>query len=105
MRGWFDLFRDNGGPTLYAYSNRTSVVGDVQVRKWINNDNNNKNNTHLSDLKCTYLQEWQLIVNYSYNLESEVRSVFFNFFVVAEPKMPKKHLAEPQCGQITPSLA
>ena len=31
MRGWFDLFRDNGGPTLYAYSNRTSVIGDVQV--------------------------------------------------------------------------
>lgn len=27
-RGWFDLFRDNGGPTLYAYSNRTSVIGD-----------------------------------------------------------------------------
>jgi dual oxidase maturation factor 1 len=31
MRGWFDLFRDNGGPTLYAYSNRTSVIGDVQA--------------------------------------------------------------------------
>ena len=29
MRGWFDLFRENGGPTLYAYSNRTPVVGDV----------------------------------------------------------------------------
>jgi len=27
-RGWFDLFRDNGGPTLYAYSNRTPVIGD-----------------------------------------------------------------------------
>ena len=27
-RGWFDLFRDDGGPTLYAYSNRTSVIGD-----------------------------------------------------------------------------
>ncbi|KAK3878218.1 hypothetical protein Pcinc_017129 [Petrolisthes cinctipes] len=29
MRGWFDAFRSNGGPTLYAYSNRTSVTGDV----------------------------------------------------------------------------
>ena len=28
-RGWFDLFRDDGGPTLYAYSNRTSVIGDA----------------------------------------------------------------------------
>lgn len=27
-RGWFDLFRDGGGPTLYAYSNRTPVIGD-----------------------------------------------------------------------------
>ena len=23
-RGWFDLFRDNGGPALYPESNRTS---------------------------------------------------------------------------------
>ena len=30
-RGWFDLFRDNGGPALYPESNRTSVVGDVQA--------------------------------------------------------------------------
>lgn len=29
MRGWFDAFRSDGGPTLYAYSNRTSVTGDV----------------------------------------------------------------------------
>ncbi|XP_071529531.1 dual oxidase maturation factor 1-like isoform X1 [Panulirus ornatus] len=29
MRGWFDAFRSHGGPTLYAYSNRTSVTGDV----------------------------------------------------------------------------
>lgn len=29
MRGWFDLFRENGGPTLYAHSNRTPVIGDV----------------------------------------------------------------------------
>lgn len=29
MRGWFDAFRTDGGPTLYAYSNRTSVTGDV----------------------------------------------------------------------------
>ncbi|MPC83618.1 hypothetical protein E2C01_078332 [Portunus trituberculatus] len=29
MRGWFDGFRSDGGPTLYAYSNRTSVYGDI----------------------------------------------------------------------------
>ena len=29
MKGWFDAFRTDGGPTLYAYSNRTSVTGDV----------------------------------------------------------------------------
>lgn len=29
--GWFDLFRENGGPALYPESNRTSVVGDVQA--------------------------------------------------------------------------
>lgn len=29
MRGWFDSFRSDGGPTIYAYSNRTSVTGDV----------------------------------------------------------------------------
>jgi len=28
MRGWFDGFRDDGGPTLYAHSNRTSVTWD-----------------------------------------------------------------------------
>ena len=28
MRGWFDAFRTNGGPTLYSYSNRTPVTGD-----------------------------------------------------------------------------
>lgn len=31
MQGWFDLSRENGGPTLYAYSNRTSVIGDVHT--------------------------------------------------------------------------
>ena len=29
MRGWFDLFRENGGPTLYQASNRTPVAGDA----------------------------------------------------------------------------
>lgn len=29
MRGWFDMFRDEGGPTLYSHSNRTPVFGDV----------------------------------------------------------------------------
>ncbi|CAG0918394.1 unnamed protein product [Notodromas monacha] len=28
MRGWFDAFRHDGGPTLYSYSNRTPVTGD-----------------------------------------------------------------------------
>lgn len=31
MKGWFDAFRENGGPTLYSYSNRTSVVGDIST--------------------------------------------------------------------------
>ncbi|XP_046994995.1 dual oxidase maturation factor 2-like [Schistocerca americana] len=29
MKGWFDAFRSDGGPTLYSQSNRTSVTGDV----------------------------------------------------------------------------
>ncbi len=29
MKGWFDLWRENGGPTLYSHSNRTAVSGDV----------------------------------------------------------------------------
>lgn len=31
MKGWFDAFRDNGGPTLYSFANRTSVTGDVTI--------------------------------------------------------------------------
>ncbi|XP_058806223.1 dual oxidase maturation factor 1 isoform X2 [Phymastichus coffea] len=31
MKGWFDAFRDDGGPTLYSYSNRTSVTGDISL--------------------------------------------------------------------------
>lgn len=31
MKGWFDAFRSDGGPTLYSYSNRTPVTGDVQT--------------------------------------------------------------------------
>lgn len=31
MKGWFDAFRDDGGPTLYSFSNRTSVTGDVSI--------------------------------------------------------------------------
>lgn len=31
MWGWFDAFRDNGGPTLYSYSNRTPVTGDIRL--------------------------------------------------------------------------
>ncbi|XP_057665329.1 dual oxidase maturation factor 1-like [Diorhabda carinulata] len=29
MKGWFDAFRYDGGPTLYNFHNRTSVTGDV----------------------------------------------------------------------------
>ncbi|XP_072390940.1 dual oxidase maturation factor 1-like [Diabrotica undecimpunctata] len=29
MKGWFDAFRNDGGPTLYNFNNRTSVTGDV----------------------------------------------------------------------------
>lgn len=29
MKGWFDLFRADGGPTLYNHSNRTSVTADI----------------------------------------------------------------------------
>lgn len=31
MRGWFDAFRDDGGPTLYTFPNRTPVTGDVSI--------------------------------------------------------------------------
>ncbi|XP_050300682.1 dual oxidase maturation factor 2 [Anthonomus grandis grandis] len=31
MKGWFDAFRNDGGPTLYNFSNRTAVTGDVPV--------------------------------------------------------------------------
>ena len=27
-QGWFDLFRGDGSPTIYAYSNSTSVIGN-----------------------------------------------------------------------------
>lgn len=30
-RGWFDLFREHGGPTLYPEPNRTAVIADVQA--------------------------------------------------------------------------
>lgn len=29
MKGWFDAFRHDGGPTLYDRPNRTAVTGDV----------------------------------------------------------------------------
>ncbi|XP_037076353.1 dual oxidase maturation factor 1-like [Pollicipes pollicipes] len=31
MKGWFDAFRTDGGPTLYHHSNRTAVHGDAAV--------------------------------------------------------------------------
>lgn len=31
MKGWFDAFRNDGAPTLYSYSNRTPVTGDVHL--------------------------------------------------------------------------
>ncbi|KFM72664.1 hypothetical protein X975_20221, partial [Stegodyphus mimosarum] len=30
LPGWFDAFRVDGGPTLYSYANRTSVVEDIR---------------------------------------------------------------------------
>ncbi|KAJ8679524.1 hypothetical protein QAD02_015311 [Eretmocerus hayati] len=29
--GWFDMFRNDAGPTLYTYSNRTPVTGDINL--------------------------------------------------------------------------
>lgn len=31
MKGWFDAFRNDGGPTLYNFNNRTAVTGDVTI--------------------------------------------------------------------------
>lgn len=31
MKGWFDAFRHDGGPTLYDRANRTAVTGDVST--------------------------------------------------------------------------
>jgi len=31
MKGWFDAFRTDGGPTLYHHSNRTAVTGDLST--------------------------------------------------------------------------
>ncbi|GLV34719.1 moladietz [Carabus blaptoides fortunei] len=31
MKGWFDAFRCDGGPTLYSFNNRTPVTGDVTI--------------------------------------------------------------------------
>ncbi|XP_065160807.1 dual oxidase maturation factor 1 isoform X2 [Atheta coriaria] len=31
MKGWFDAFRYDGGPTLYSFNNRTAVTGDVTI--------------------------------------------------------------------------
>ncbi|GFS68490.1 uncharacterized protein TNCV_4584201 [Trichonephila clavipes] len=30
LRGWFDAFRVDGGPTLYSNANRTPVVEDIR---------------------------------------------------------------------------
>ncbi|XP_022246825.1 LOW QUALITY PROTEIN: dual oxidase maturation factor 1-like [Limulus polyphemus] len=30
VKGWFDAFRSDGGPTLYTYSNRTPVIEDIR---------------------------------------------------------------------------
>lgn len=30
LKGWFDAFRTEGGPTLYAYANRTAVTEDLR---------------------------------------------------------------------------
>ena len=31
MKGWFDAFRADGGPTLYTQNNRTAVHGDIAI--------------------------------------------------------------------------
>ena len=31
MKGWFDAFRADGGPTLYTQNNRTAVHGDMAM--------------------------------------------------------------------------
>lgn len=31
MKGWFDAFRNDGGPTLYNFNNRTAVTGDITL--------------------------------------------------------------------------
>ena len=31
LNGWFDLFRDEGGPTLYLHGNRTAVTADITI--------------------------------------------------------------------------
>ena len=31
MKGWFDAFRADGGPTLYTQNNRTAVHGDLAI--------------------------------------------------------------------------
>ncbi|XP_076328179.1 dual oxidase maturation factor 1-like isoform X2 [Tachypleus tridentatus] len=31
LNGWFDAFRDNGGPTLYNVSNRTPAIQDIRI--------------------------------------------------------------------------
>ncbi|XP_022237769.1 dual oxidase maturation factor 1-like [Limulus polyphemus] len=30
LKGWFDAFRSDGGPTLYMHSNRTPVIEDIR---------------------------------------------------------------------------
>ncbi|XP_076360700.1 dual oxidase maturation factor 2-like isoform X2 [Tachypleus tridentatus] len=30
LNGWFDAFRDNGGPTIYSVSNRTPAIQDIR---------------------------------------------------------------------------
>ncbi|XP_018325914.1 dual oxidase maturation factor 1 [Agrilus planipennis] len=35
MKGWFDAFRSDGGPTLYNFNNRTAVTGDVTLISFI----------------------------------------------------------------------
>ncbi|XP_076326909.1 dual oxidase maturation factor 1-like isoform X2 [Tachypleus tridentatus] len=30
LKGWFDAFRSDGGPTLYTHSNRTPVIEDIR---------------------------------------------------------------------------
>ena len=52
-RGWFDLFRDNGGPALYPESNRTSGLFTVYQLIF--------NCFVLREINCLFIKYFQLL--------------------------------------------